>query len=91
MKSLVHTIAVFCFILAAGCAPVPSYDDLEAQAEATGDWSLVERYERMMARRELTRGPSCPNGKILYCENMVSGERCACTSSDALRAFSSLR
>lgn len=91
MNTLVRVAALLCIALSAACAPLPSYDDLQAEAEATGDWSEVERYERMMARRDLRRTPSCPAGQTLYCEALLGSERCMCARTDTMRTLVSTR
>ena len=87
MKTLVHIAAIACLVFAAGCAPTPSIEALEAEAETTGDWTLVERYERMVAREEARRLPSCPSGQMLLCEELLNGQRCSCSSTDAMRVY----
>lgn len=87
MKLSIRYLAILAMIFAAGCAPAPTLEQLEARAEVSGDWSEVERYERMMARRASRRGPSCPAGKILYCEEEIGGERCACMPGDQMRVL----
>ena len=70
-------IAVFLF----GCAPMPSLEELEEQAAATGDWSAVEQREKLMSRRAEARRPqACPSGQVSYCEDSISSWRCACVS-----------
>ncbi len=41
-----------------GCAPVATLEELEAQAYVSGDWSEVEKRERIIARREARKGPT---------------------------------
>lgn len=69
-------------ILIAGCGTVTPMAELERQALATGDWSEVERRERIVLRRNMNRSMACPNGYIGYCvENS-----CSCVERDAIRA-----
>ena len=68
----------------AGCAVGPTLEQLEKQAMFTGDWSEVERRERMLVRRNLRAGIQCPPGTIGYCEVRLSDRRCTCVSSRAL-------
>ena len=77
-------IAAFAIV---GCAPTPSLEQLEAQAEVTGDWSDVERYERAMVRRETRNGRSCPTGQISYCEAYFGMEECRCVDGDKMNAY----
>ena len=82
-----RTLIVLTALLAVGCAPTPSLKELEAEAEVTGDWTEVERYERMLARREARNMPSCRSGEVRYCEDYIGGERCACADGDRVRAM----
>ncbi len=75
-------LLLVCFLV--GCAPVSTLEELEAQAYLTGNWSEVDKRERMIARRQVLRGPSCPSGYISYCERHVGSQRCACVSREAL-------
>lgn len=68
-----------------GCAPVTTLEELEAQAYVSGDWSEVEKRERIIARREARKGPTCPGSAVAVCERRVGGQRCNCVSRDALR------
>ena len=87
MKLPIRYLAVLMMVFAVGCAPVPSLEELEAKAEITGDWTDVERYERMLARRDVRSGLSCPAGKIRYCEEIIGGERCMCAPGEQMRVL----
>ncbi|MDJ0939442.1 MAG: hypothetical protein QNJ00_06735 [Woeseiaceae bacterium] len=69
-----------------GCAPSQTLEELEAQAAITGDWSAVEKRERIMARRDARRPPSCPAGTMSYCESSIGQLRCACVDKSTMRA-----
>ncbi len=75
-------LLLLCFLL--GCAPVSTLEELEAQAYVSGDWSEVDKRERMIARRQARQGPSCPSGYIAYCEKYAGAARCTCVSRDAM-------
>ncbi len=51
-------------LLLGGCASFASLEELEAQAMLTGDWSAVERRERIIARREAQDAVQCPSGAV---------------------------
>ena len=68
-----------------GCAQTATLDELKAQAMQTGDWSQVEKREKIIARRAASRGLSCPVGYSSYCESFALEQRCACVPSDHLR------
>lgn len=75
-------LLLVCFLV--GCAPVSTLEELEAQAYLTGNWSEVDKRERMIARRQARTGPSCPSGYISYCEKHVGDMRCACVSRESM-------
>ena len=62
----------------AGCSTGPTLEQLEEQALVTGDWSLVEKREATIARRNLRSGIACPSGYIGYCQVRLGSERCTC-------------
>ena len=82
MKVLIGLLAL-CFVI--GCAPVKSLEQLEAEASVSGDWSAVEKRERILARRAATTGPSCPEGYVSYCERFGGFERCGCVTRTSMR------
>ncbi len=67
-----------------GCAAGPSLEELEHQAMLSGDWSAVEKRERLIREREARRGPQCDSGYVAYCERRFGDTRCVCVSNDAL-------
>ena len=71
--------------LLGGCGTYHTLEELEQEAMLTGDWSRVEQRERIRARRSMRTGVPCPSGYIKYCENRITGNRCACIDSDAVR------
>jgi len=71
-------------LFAFGCAPAPTLEELEAQAEITGDWSAVQERERLIAKRAARRPPSCPGGKVSLCESTMGTLRCRCVAKDAM-------
>ena len=76
---------VLVFILLGGCVPYPTMEELEEQAYLTGDWSAVERRERVIAKRRIKSGSLCPAGKTQYCERFGATHRCSCINHDTLR------
>ena len=74
-----------------GCVSMPTLEELEAQAFLSGDWSEVEKREKLIARRELIRGPQCPVGTMAYCEGRLGQKRCGCVSNSEMRALLSWR
>ena len=80
-------IIIFTLILLAGCTSVTSLEQLEAEALTTGDWSAVEKRERVIARRNSHTGIHCPSGTIAYCESIGTKKDCSCVESNRIRAF----
>jgi len=83
----VKGIMILALTLLAGCAGYISLEQLESQALLTGDWSAVEKRERMIARRNMYSNMQCPPGTIGYCETYVSPSRCSCVDSKVIRSF----
>lgn len=69
----------------AGCGPLPTLEELELQALASGDWTAVERRERLMARRAAQHGPSCPGQLVAICQSYGAMDRCSCVTRSELR------
>jgi hypothetical protein len=66
--------------LLAGCTAGPTLEQLEAQALVTGDWSLVEKREAAIARRDTRPRINCPSGDVVYCETYRLRKPCSCVS-----------
>ena len=71
-------------VLLAGCAGRPTLEELENQAIASGDWTLVHRREAMLERRQEQRGLHCPDEYVRYCWDHVAEQRCTCLPPQAL-------
>ncbi len=82
MKVLGVLAVLFCIT---GCAPIKSMEQLEYEASISGDWSEVERRERIIARREEREGMSCPNGYISFCESNAGSQKCGCVTRQGMR------
>ncbi len=65
-------------LLAVACAPMKSLEELEDDALQTGDWSLVEEREALIAKRNARRPLQCPSGQLSLCERSVGRYRCQC-------------
>lgn len=79
-------IIISALVLLAGCSSLVPMEQLEAEAIRTGDWSLVEQRERIIARRNLRSNLNCPPRTTGYCEIGPAGEKCVCVESDIIRA-----
>ena len=83
----VKGILLFALILLAGCGSFTSLEQLESEALLTGDWSAVDKRERIIARRKLDAGPTCPSGTIAYCQSFASDSRCTCVEADVIHTL----
>ena len=81
MKGIVLT--ALCIL--AGCVTGPTLEELEAQAFATGDWSLVEKREQQIERRKQRSGVSCPVGYVAVCIQDLGSQRCNCVDRSDFR------
>jgi hypothetical protein len=88
---VVKGIIVLALILLTGCAGFTPLEQLEAQALVSGDWSAVERRERIIARRNWYSNLRCPEGTIGYCEIHLSPSRCSCVDAKVIRSLFSDR
>lgn len=76
MNEFVRT-ALTLLLLAAACAPMPTYDELLREAVRTQDWSRVERYERRKAER--AQAAACQRqGLTLICDSTHLRKDCRC-------------
>ncbi|MEM9208773.1 MAG: hypothetical protein AAGA61_05975 [Pseudomonadota bacterium] len=74
---------LICLITLTGCAAYVPIEDLKAQALRSGDWSEVEKRERIIAKREARYGASCPKGTLSVCETIVGGNDCQCVGRNS--------
>jgi len=84
---VVKGIIMLALMLLTGCAGYTPLKQLEAQALLSGDWSFVEKRERMETRRNLQSNMQCPPGTMGYCETYRSPDRCSCIDSKIIRSF----
>ena len=84
MKGLLLAgIVTLSAVLTAACAPLPTLEELEAEALRTGDWTLVEQRELLIAKRNARRPKQCPSGLVSYCERSAGRLDCQCVSRSA--------
>ncbi len=76
-------------LLLTGCGSMPSLEQLEDQAFLSGDWSAVEKREKLIARRTAIRGPQCPVSMVAVCEKRGAQNRCGCIEKAKLRQLMS--
>lgn len=80
--------AIAISLLLAGCASTPETGELERQALETGDWSAIERIERIADKRRRQADPDgiCAVSQTYFCESFGSMEKCSCMSPSVARA-----
>ena len=78
-------LSLLAVLLVTGCSTVTPMEELERQALLTGDWSAVEKRERILLRRQMNRGMACPNGYIGYCVEQGGRPECSCVERDVFR------
>ncbi len=74
-------------IALSACTAAPTMEQLEYQAMLSGDWSEVEKRERLIERRASRRVQQCPTGYIAYCEKRLGENRCVCTEKSAIASL----
>jgi hypothetical protein len=74
-------------LILGGCIAAPSLEELEDQALLTGDWSQVEKRERLIERRRAREQdlPDCEPGSVRFCERQIGQDRCGCMSRSSMR------
>jgi len=80
-------MALLVLLLLGGCGTYTSLEQLEATAMLTGDWSEVDKRERIIQRRKLRAGHQCPVGMVSVCQAGATLSRCSCVKSDAIRSL----
>ena len=68
-----------------GCGSYQTLEELEQQAFISGDWSEVEKRERIIAKRRARSGATCGSGQTQYCEKWGATSRCTCMKADSLQ------
>ncbi|MDX1500410.1 MAG: hypothetical protein R3176_10960 [Woeseiaceae bacterium] len=72
--------------LLVGCGTVIPLEELEQQALISGNWSEVEKRERILEQRRARHGRSCPTGYIAYCVQDFGEKNCRCMTRETFRA-----
>jgi hypothetical protein len=71
-------VGVLVFCLLVGCASRPTLEELKAEASVTGDWSAVEKRERMNRKMNVQAERQCDPGLMLMCSKRTAKEICSC-------------
>ncbi len=64
--------------VAASCSSRPTLEELEDEANVTGDWTAVERREELIKERLEKSAPGCPGPFIKKCFEQQTGIECYC-------------
>jgi len=84
---------ILTLIVLAGCAGHIPLEQLEEKALLTGDWSAVEKRERLEVSRNLHSSMRCPPETIAYCRRYsrldrdFRADRCSCASSTEISSL----
>ena len=74
-------------LLLGGCGTYTPLEELEAQAMLTGDWSAVERRERIIAKRKARDVALCPPGAVALCVDRVGKPECSCVRGSVMQTL----
>lgn len=79
-----RTVVLILLLSFAGCSSTSTLEELEAEAMASGDWSEVEKRERILREQKRTAEFRCKEGYTLYCVDKGAGEECICRTRSNL-------
>ena len=86
LKSSVKFVGILALCLLVGCSTRPTIEELEAEALDTGDWSAVEKRQRMDEKWGVVKSDSaCRGDKVEICQTKSKQEFCDCVSPHDLR------
>lgn len=71
-------VVLFTLVIVAACASRPTLEQLEDEANTTGDWTAVERREELIKKRLESTAPGCPVGHRKKCLEEQTGIQCYC-------------
>lgn len=78
---------LICMAFLSGCAVRIPMQELEAEALRSGDWSQVEKRERLIAKRKRSGQIKCPRDSVAICDSRGSHTRCECTSRTSMESM----
>lgn len=84
VKSAVKIVYVILLGFLVGCAARPSYEQLEEEALASGDWSAVEKREEFWRRHDRNGSGSCQAGTTKVCIGPDTDVECQCVKGNRL-------
>jgi hypothetical protein len=74
-------IILVTLVIVVGCAPRPTLEQLEDEANVTGDWAAVEHREELVKKHLEATAPGCPVGQSEKCVEEQTGIQCYCLPS----------
>lgn len=80
-----YLTTLICIAFLSGCAVGIPMQELEAEALRSGDWSQVEKRERLIAKRKRSGQTKCPRDSVAICESRAGGLSCHCTSRSMMQ------
>lgn len=78
MDTRVKFVVLFTLVIVAACTSRPTLEQLEDEANTTGDWTAVERREELTKKRLESTAPGCPSRHVKKCFEEQSGIQCYC-------------
>ena len=82
---------LICISFLSGCAAAVPMAELEAEALRSGDWSAVEKRERLLAKRDRNKIGSCPRGATNLCVKKMGDMVCQCVDRMSVQGMLSGR
>ena len=85
MKLLGAMLVVLALV---ACAPQMTLEQLEDQAMLTGDWSQVEKRERLIRRKAMRNAQDdlvCPDDMTAVCDKSFGDTHCTCVDRNVMR------
>ncbi|MDH3989877.1 MAG: hypothetical protein OEV34_12145 [Gammaproteobacteria bacterium] len=71
-------VILFTLGIVAACASRPTLEQLEDEANTTGDWTAVERREEVIKKRLESTAPGCAGPFRKKCFEQQTGIECYC-------------
>jgi hypothetical protein len=79
-------VGIISLCLLVGCTARPTIEELKEEALDTGDWSAVEKRQRMDDKWGVVKTDSaCRGGRVELCQTKSAQEVCDCVSPHDLR------
>jgi len=69
---------LYTLMILVACSARPTLEQLEAEANKSGDWRAVERREELILKRTQNTAPGCPVRMSKRCFQDGIGVQCIC-------------